>query len=147
MNPEITAWKHFNVHYHLKDNADNKRKVCLIALSKEDAKTTFENYARNDSHGMGIPQGALLIKVIGPLGMHATTPKQHLSHMYRMCIGAAKMAQAGIQRTNSPFGTATNDAVRHGTQFLAAKDLALKQASKLQRDIKDMFIRAGLNIK
>lgn len=136
-------WKHYNVHWKL--DSGQKGKTCVTALAKEDAKTVFENYAKVDmpERRNTYPFEAKVVKVIGPLGMHQRTSKQHLAQMYRMCIGAAAMADKAL---HSIDGAIHNNPVQK-EQIDRAWALAKAQSAKLQRDIRDLFKRAGLNVK
>lgn len=129
-------WKHYNVHWEAPSGLKGKNTV--TALSKEDAKTTAENLMRIDNNN-GFPFEGKVIKVIGPLGVHQRTQKQQLAQHYRSCIGAAMMVDKAIkQQINSPLNI---------EKVLIAQSLAMSQSAKLQRDIRDLFRKAGLNIK
>lgn len=129
----LVEWKHFNVHWKYEDRGG---KVCVTALSKEDAKQGFILVARSAQ----LPNGAVITKVIGPLGVHQATAKQIAAHHYRSCIGAATMVHKALNSVVfSPLPTNSKVAIAHA--------LAISQATKLQRDIRDLFRKAGLNIK
>lgn len=125
-------WNHYNVHLVLNDA---KQKRCVTAMSKDDAK-----------NGLGIPSlvanGWKITKVIGPLGIHPTTPKQALAHQYRSCIGALKMAEKNIINV-SP---ASKDP-RECHKLISIRSAAIKHAQNAMRDTKDLFIKLGLKIK
>lgn len=131
-------FKYYNVHFI--GGHSLKCKITITALSKEDAKNTFENYAKVEGNGYGVPFEAKPTKVIGPLGMHPSTPKQQLAHQYRSCIGAACMLEKNIQ---SILINSLAIQIKAGQ----ARILALKQVAKCKRDIADMFKLMGLKIK
>lgn len=136
-------WKHYNVHWE-KDG--RKGKTTITALSKEDAQLNFEGYAAalmSDKH-IAYPFEATVLKVIGPLGVHATTPKQKLAQQYRSCIGAAKMTEKSIQAINTwPLAATKEESIRYAN----IQKGALKNIANVMRDIKDIFKRQGLKVK
>lgn len=141
-----TSWKHFNVHYKFKDN-DTRRKLCMTALDKEDAKLTFESYARNDDgNGMNIPFGAVVIKVIGPLGRE-TTPKQKLAQSYAFVLGGIKGSYVMMNRNSQAMKDIAAANPKIADRMARAWALVDAQYMKLQRDIRDLYKLSGLNIK
>lgn len=134
----MSMWHHYNVHYY--DSRNIRQKMCITALSRDDAKGAFEGSIKNPGSNYA---NCVFIKAV-KLNPTPATPMQKLAQQYRACIGASCMAASNINRLHNPFEL--TDAAK-ATKFGLAKELALKQCSKLQRDIKDMFIRAGLNIK
>lgn len=124
----------YNVHIVWPDI--EYEKICVTAFSKDD--TLNDMRVRSAIHS-----GAYAYKVIGPLGVHKTTPKQLLAHQYRSCIGAACMLEKNIESTFSTIPQELGPLVR----AKIAKGLALKQVAKVKRDIADMFKLMGLKIK
>jgi hypothetical protein len=137
-------WKHFNVHYLTVGGS--KGKTCITALSKDDAKTAFENHCKNEAADqLYYPFEATVKKVIGPLGMTPATPKQKLAQKYGFIIG-------GIKGAKTQFYQAVADMVPVGQNKLPEKlqrcgNLVEMQFAKLERDIRDCFKLAGLKVK
>lgn len=139
-------WKHFNVHFR---SADVDGKATITALSKEDAKRTFELMAARDIGAPGsradIPFEAIVTKVIGPLGLKPSTNLQLLAHKYGQIMRNLKGAEATFSYSAVAIKQVGNNAEN---KSLAGKwDLVDKQFAKLKRDIRDLFKAAGLNVK
>lgn len=133
-------WQHYNVHFK---SADLDGKAMITALSKEDAKKTFEQMAAKDVGAPGsradIPFEAIVTKVIGPLGRLAS-PKQKLAQSYGFIAGSLKGAELQFRKSLAHMQSSD-------PKITASRGLVNSQFAKLQRDLRDCFKRAGLNVK
>lgn len=130
-------WNIYNVHWKL---GDRKGKTSMTALTKEDAKITFEKFTASEaSEQSKYPFEAKAIKIYGPLGLYKSTPKQKLAQNYHFMLGSVSAVEAMLGRV---VWLQTPDAKQ-----MQAKMLVGSQIAKLKRDLRDFFKKAGLNVK
>lgn len=139
----MVEWKHYNVHWHMTGDTNQKGKTSITALDKEDAKRAFEARCRNEAADQRhYPFEAKVDKVIGPLGLHQATNKQRLSRKYGFTMG-------GIKGAKAMFISAFPDLHANDKDYKLTRAIALvnQQFSKLERDLRDLFKLAGLKVK
>lgn len=145
----MIEWKHYNVHWHMTGDTNQKGKTSITALDKEDAKRAFEARCRNEAADQRhYPFEAKVDKVIGPLGIYEATPKQKLAQRYAFILGTIKGAETMMRQCHEHL---LNEKLvkdnPHAMKIMRAEDLAHAQFAKLQRDIRDLFKLAGLKVK
>lgn len=128
-------WQSYNVHWK---DGERKGKTCISALSKEDARTVAEKYMCVDAPN-GFPFEGKVTKVIGPLGKPAS-PKQKLAQSYGFIAGSLKGAELQFRKSLEHMQSSD-------PKVTASRGLVNSQFAKLQRDLRDCFKRAGLNVK
>lgn len=126
MHNEPVLWETYSVWYI--DIAGVKQSITMTALSAKDCREAFSS----KNHGTG--KTYLRCRVSRP-----ATPKQLLAQKYGLICGSIKSAQ--IQLENTKLLPAKNE------KLYKAHMLVDGQFAKLQRDIRDLFKLAGLNVK
>lgn len=112
----------------------------VTALSNKDAKIAFRNV-------INITLVKKITKVVKGYGMPKTTPKQALSHQYRSCIGACKMAEKNINSIDGRISATSAIDAKEAYKRMLLQTAAKKHIQNAERDIKDLFTRLGLKIK
>lgn len=131
----MNEFETYSVFY--RNKSDRCCMYTVTALSPKDAREAFGRALDVDHSNV-----KKITKVVKGYGMPKTTPKQHLAHQYRSCIGALKMAEFNIQRTNIE-----NRDPKEYYRLISIKQTAIKHAQNAMRDVKDLFTRFGLKIK
>lgn len=131
---------YFNVHWTTIGGA--RGKTTMDATDKLAARKAFNTYAAMDmDNAHGIPFEADLRKII-PLVSTPATPKQKLSRRYGFILGSIKGAQAQFVSSFPDLQVGqTNHKITRGISLVNS------QFAKLQRDVRDLFKLAGLNVK
>lgn len=137
MNP----MEQFNVHWKC---GEIKGKNTITAFDKEDAKLAFLLYTRHDGNIYNIPFEAEVVKVIGPLGIHKSSPKQKLAQKYGFIIGSIKGSKKQLMQAKTDMILASGP---NAVKIERAYNLVEMQVAKTLRDISDLFKLAGLKVK
>lgn len=129
-NQPIGNWETYTVWY-----LDNGVKLLrtITALSAKDCKKAFINTHQTPT------KRYLYCRVNRP-----TTQKQKLSHQYRQCIGALRMAEMNVGKVSVTPIIYNLEEVKRRSMLQTA---AINNVKKAMRDTKDLFTRLGLKIK
>jgi hypothetical protein len=128
-------WQYYNVHLIWPDK--DKERLTVTALSNEDAY-------KDGRVINAISLGAYVLTV--RKCPSEASPKQKLARQYGFTIGCAMAVSSHINAFERQVNLSIKDEVTK-TKVFRAIGLARMQATKLDRDIRDMFRAAGIKIK
>lgn len=132
------GWETYSVYW--RNQFNHTMMHTCTALSSKDAKEDFMK--RVDQS-----QVKRITRIVKGFGMPKTTAKQALSHQYRSCIGACKMAEKNINSIDGRINATSAIDAKEAYKRMLLQTAAKKHIQNAERDIKDLFTRLGLKIK